>query len=89
MVELLRKVLEWQALLESGEVRNQAQVARREGITRAWVTQVMGVPQLAPETQQHILSMPGAVWRLVITERALGRLRSSQAAQTKALHSKN
>jgi hypothetical protein len=33
VVELLRKALEWQALLESGEVRNQAEVARREGIT--------------------------------------------------------
>jgi hypothetical protein len=71
VVELLRKALEWQALLESGEVRNQAEIARREGITRARVTQVMGMLQLAPEIQQHILSMPDAVRRPAITERAL------------------
>jgi hypothetical protein len=71
VVELLRKALEWQALLESGEVRNQAEIARREAITRARVTQVMGMLQLAPEIQQQILSMPDALRRPVITERAL------------------
>ncbi|MBI3081915.1 MAG: hypothetical protein HYY94_03200 [Gemmatimonadetes bacterium] len=71
VVELLRKALEWQALLESGEVPNQAAIGRREGITRARVTQVMGMLQLAPEIQQHILSMPDAVRRPVISERAL------------------
>jgi hypothetical protein len=71
VVELLRKALEWQALLESGEVANQAEIARREGITRARVTQVMGMLQLAPEIQQHVLSLPDMVRRPAITERAL------------------
>jgi hypothetical protein len=71
VVELLRKALEWQALLESGEVRNQAEIARREGLTRARVTQVMGMLRLAPEIQQHVLSLPDMARRPVITERAL------------------
>ena len=71
VVELLRKAIEWQALLESGEVPSQAAVARREGITRARVTQIMGMLRLAPEIQQHILSMPDVVGRSAITERAL------------------
>jgi hypothetical protein len=71
VVELLRKALEWQALLESGEVPNQAEIARREGITRARVTQVMGMLQLAPDIQRYILSMPAAVRRPAVTERAL------------------
>lgn len=71
VVELLRKALEWQGLLESGEVCNQAAIARREGVTRARVTQVMGMLGLAPEIQRHILSMPDAVRRPAITERAL------------------
>jgi hypothetical protein len=71
VVELFRKALEWQALLQSGRVRNQAEIARREGITRARVTQVMALLRLAPEIQQHILSMPDAVRRPAITERAL------------------
>ncbi|GAB4163373.1 MAG: hypothetical protein Fur0037_29100 [Planctomycetota bacterium] len=71
VVELLRKALEWQALLESGEVSNQAAIARREGITRARVTQIMGLLKLAPEIQEHILSMPAAIRRPAVTERAL------------------
>jgi len=71
VVELLRKALEWQVLLESGEASNQAAIARREGITRARVTQVMGMLRLAPEIQEHVLSMPDMVRRPAISERAL------------------
>ena len=51
VVELLRKTLKWQALLGSGEAHNQTTIARREGITRARVTQVMGMLRLTPEIQ--------------------------------------
>jgi hypothetical protein len=71
VVDLLRKAIEWQALLESGEVSNQAAIARQEGITRARVTQVIGLLRLAPEIQEHVLSLPDMVCRPAITERAL------------------
>jgi len=71
VVELLRKAIEWQTLLESGEASNQAAIARQEGITRARVTQVMGLLRLAPEIQEHVLSLPDMVRRPAITERAL------------------
>ncbi len=71
VAELLRKAIEWQVLLESGEVANQAAIARQEGITRARVTQVMGLLRLTPEIQQHVLSLPDMGRRPAITERAL------------------
>ena len=71
VVELLHKAIEWQGLIESGEVRNQTEIARREGITRARVTQVMATLRLAPEIRQHILSMPETVRQPAINERAL------------------
>lgn len=71
VVELLQTAIEWQALIDSGEVRNQAEIARREGITRARVTQVMGMLRLSPKIQEHILSLPETVRRPTITERAL------------------
>jgi len=71
VVDLLRKAIEWQALLESGEASNQAAIARQEGITRARVTQVMGLLRLAPEIQEHVLSLPDRVRRPAITARAL------------------
>jgi len=71
VVELLRKAIEWQALLESGKIANQADIACQEGITRARVTQVMGMLRLVPEIQQTILAIPANVRRQNITERAL------------------
>ena len=71
VVELLRKAMEWQALLESGKVANQAAIARREGITRARITQVLGMLCLAPDIQDRILAMPATVRRPLVTERAL------------------
>ena len=71
VVELLRKAIEWQPLLASGEIANQADIARREGITRARVTQVMGMLRLAPEIHEHIQSMPETHRRPPVTERTL------------------
>ncbi len=58
VVELLRTAIEWQSQLEAGEVRNRADIARREGITRARVTQIMALLRLAPEIQEHIQAIP-------------------------------
>ena len=55
------QAIEWQALLESGEASSQAAIARREGISRARVTQVMGLLRLAPEIQERVLSLPDLV----------------------------
>ena len=60
VAELLRKALEWRALLKSGE-----------GLTRARVTQILGLLRLAPEIQHHILSMPRTVGCPTISERVL------------------
>lgn len=71
VVELLRKAQEWRRQLDSGEVDSQADLARREGLTRARVTQVLAMLRLAPEIQEHVASLPEALLRTAITERAL------------------
>jgi hypothetical protein len=71
VIELLQRAQEWHRQLEAGEVRTQAAIARREGITRARVTQVMGLLRLAPEIQEQVLSLPDTVRRPAINERAL------------------
>jgi hypothetical protein len=90
VVELLRKAIEWRTLLESGEVPSQAEIARREGITRARVTQVLGLLRLTPEIQESILSLPAGSRRPAITERALRPIaqlqdRTDQQAQFREL----
>ena len=69
--ELLRKAIEWRALLTAGEVATQAAIARREGITRARATQILGLLRLAPVIQHHILSMPRTVDCPTFRERVL------------------
>ena len=71
VVELLQMALEWQRELDAGEVDTQAEIARREGITRARVTQIMALLRLAPEIQDLILAMPEGVGRPAISERVL------------------
>jgi hypothetical protein len=71
VVDLLRKATEWQDLLESGKVANQAEIASKEGITRARVTQVLGLLRLAPEIQEKIITSPGTIHRRIVTERML------------------
>ncbi len=71
VVEFLRKAIEWKSLLETGRVANQADIARQEGITRARVTQVMGMLRLTPMIQKHILSTSDSLHPPRVTERML------------------
>lgn len=71
VAELLRKAIEWKELLESGKGVTQADIARREGLSRARVTQIMDLLNLAQDIKEYILSMPEAVRRPVVTERSL------------------
>lgn len=52
-------------------IRSQADIARREGLSRARVTQIFGLLRLAPEIQECILSLPKSTVRGTITERSL------------------
>ena len=71
VVELLRKAIEWRRQLDAGEVRNQAEIAKREGVTRARVTQIIGLLRLGPEIHVKILSLPDTAHRPPMTERML------------------
>ena len=57
MVETLRKALAWRHELDSGAVATRAEIARREGLSRARVTQVMMLLRLAPDIQESILTL--------------------------------
>ena len=57
MVDTLRKAVAWRQELDSGAVATQADIARREGVTRARVTQVLMLLRLAPDIQESILSL--------------------------------
>lgn len=47
-----------------------------QGITRARLTQVMGMLRLPPETQERILTLPDTLHRPPVTERAFRPIRT-------------
>ncbi len=56
-------------LIDRGELSGYAEAARSLGLTRARLTQVMGLLMLAPETQAQVL-----LGRLICSERQLRRV---------------
>ena len=71
VVQLLRKAVEWQRQLDAGDIASQAAIARREGISRARVTQIMGLLRLTQEIRDRIAALPETTGRVTVTERAL------------------
>jgi ParB-like chromosome segregation protein Spo0J len=78
--------LEFQRLLDQGVVNNRAEIARRYGLSRARVTQILNVLQLPQPVLDFLADLPpdsGSFW----TERRLRRVLNlpSEAAQLGAV----
>jgi hypothetical protein len=71
VVRLLRKAQEYQWLLDSGQAPSQAFLARRDGLTRPRVTQLLNLLKLAPEILEAVLGLPVGTPELLVTERKL------------------
>ena len=54
---MVRLAIRLEHLLATGQVKDQAEIARTAGITRARVTQIINLTNLAPEIQQSILDL--------------------------------
>ena len=74
VVEALRRAKEYERLLDGGEVKTRADLARRLGLSRARVTQVMYLLELAPEIRRYVEALEPTTERPFITERRLRAL---------------
>jgi hypothetical protein len=54
---MVRLAIRLEHLLATGQVKDQAEIARTAGITRARVTQIINLAQLAPDIQEAILDL--------------------------------
>jgi hypothetical protein len=64
--------IKFQGMVERGEVRDYADLARLGYVTRARVTQIMNLLLLAPDIQEALLLLPGTTTgRDPISERRL------------------
>lgn len=57
ITKLLALAIRLEHLLATGQVKDQAEIARTAGITRARVTQIINLTNLAPDIQQEILDL--------------------------------
>ena len=57
ITKLMALAIRLEHLLANGQVKDQAEIARVAGITRARVTQILNLTNLAPEIQQAILDL--------------------------------
>lgn len=69
IIDALNRAREWQRMIDAGEVKNAAQVAREHDVTRARVSQVMTLLRLAPEIIEYIDDLDGTEGYLHLTER--------------------
>lgn len=57
ITKLMALAIRLEHLLAAGQVKDQAEIARTAGITRARVTQIINLTQLAPDIQEAILDL--------------------------------
>lgn len=57
ITKLMALAIRLEHLLATGQVKDQAEIARTAGITRARVTQIINLAQLAPDIQEAILNL--------------------------------
>ena len=60
ITRLMALAIKFQEMVERGEVRDYADIARLGYVTRARITQIMNLMNLAPDIQEHLLSEAAA-----------------------------
>lgn len=58
IARLMALAIRMQRLIEAGEIRDYAELARLGHVTRARMTQIMNLLNLAPDIQEDILFLP-------------------------------
>jgi hypothetical protein len=62
IARLMALALKFELLLRQGVIANYAELARLGQVTRARITQIMNLRQLAPDLQEVILFLPCTRW---------------------------
>lgn len=74
ITRLMALAIKFQAMVDSGELNDYADIARLGYVTRARMTQIMNLLLLAPDIQEHILGLPETSRETSISERQLREL---------------
>jgi len=62
---------EWQEALDRGKYTSRAELARKKGISRARVTQILNLLKLHPEVQEKVIKLGDPIPSGSVSERKL------------------
>ena len=68
---LLALAIKFQEMIDRGEVRDYADLARLGYVTRARITQIMNLLNLAPDIQEEVLHLAAPVEKRAVAERQI------------------
>ncbi len=74
---------EWRRMLSAGDCATRADLARKLGMTRARVTQILGLLELTPGVVEALASLGDPLPKPIVTERGLRWLLSLPAVEQK------
>jgi hypothetical protein len=94
ITRLMALAIKFQDMVDRGEVRDYADLARLGYVTRARITQIMNLLNLAPDIQEELLTASHLGVQTSFSERSLRRVMGvvtwgHQRKLWKALHSRN
>jgi len=72
--QVLALALQFQEMIDSGEVRDYADLARLGCVSRERISQIMMLVWLAPDIQEEVLRLPPNAGRAPFSEGALRRI---------------
>jgi hypothetical protein len=81
IVRLLALAREWQARIESGEIKNQAEIARRSGLSEVRVSNILFLLRLHPSILAYIDGLQPGTPADHLTERWLRPITRLQHAE--------
>ena len=70
---IIHKAQKWREMLHSGEVLTLSEIARKEGLSRARVTQIMNLLKLSSDVKEFLASLQDPMEIKRYSERRLRR----------------
>lgn len=79
IARVMAMAIRFERLVREGHVRDYAELARLGGVTRARISQIVSLLDLAPDIQEQVLHLPRSMGRDATTERELRRIAATPA----------
>jgi hypothetical protein len=81
-VNIFLKAKHYQKLIKQGVVKNKSELAKKEGVSRARITQILNLLKLAPEIQIYFANLIEQDQQRFFTERRLRQIVRIKAHKT-------